>query len=240
MKQILFFSFFLLVLSCSKSEKENNINAVETYFSQSKILPTYNGCCAFSTILQIKDNVFRHYYLNNQGDYTTIDIIDGEVIKENDSVFYLKPKLDSIDQQLSFDSKEFFKQKFTKNKFGIRYSNSLLAKKTFNDIKTLSLKKTIFENPFSDEEFTLKKDSLIYDKFKSFEGKSPEILKRKLKLNHDEKNGIKIVFDENFWIEKPVEKEGIHTYSYINFGDESFQIPLNTKIQEYFFVQFKK
>ena len=53
-------------------------------------------------------------------------------------------------------------------------------------------------------------------------------------------NGIKIVFDENFWIEKPVEKEGIHTYSYINFGDESFQIPLNTKIQEYFFVQFKK
>ena len=81
---------------------------------------------------------------------------------------------------------------------------------------------------------------MIFDKFESFEGKSPEILKRKLKLNHDEKNGIKIVFDENFWIEKPVEKEGIHTYSYINFGDESFQIPLNTKIQEYFFVQFKK
>lgn len=241
MKYFLIFSFFFTLMNCSKPEKEITVKPVETYFSQGQMLPSYNGCCTFSTILQIKDDHFRHYYLNDQGDYTTIDIIDGTVVNENDSIFYLKPKLDSINQELSYDSNEFFKQKFSRNKEGLKSSTSFLMKKTFEDITVFTLEKANYGNPFFEENFTLKKDSIIYEKMESFDNASPKTIKKKMKLTSNEMKEINKVFDESFWIEKPVaNKENLYIYAYINLGNRNFEIPLNTKIQNYFFINFKK
>lgn len=190
MKYFLIFSFFFTLVNCTKQEKEISVKPIKTYFSQSQMLPAHNGCCTFSTLLQIKDRHFKYYHLNNQGDYTTVDIIDGNVINENDSTFYLKPKLDSINQKLSYDSDEFFKQRFSRTKAGIKSATSLLVQKTFEDINVLSLEKVKYGNPNLNENFTLKEDSMIYEKMESFDNESPKTVKKKMKLNSTEMNTI--------------------------------------------------
>ena len=241
MKYFLIFSFFFTLVNCSKQGKEISAKPIETYFSQSQMLPAHNGCCTFSTILQIEDKNFKYYHLNDQGDYTTVDIIDGNVVNENDSTFYLKPKLDSINQKLSYDSDEFFKQKFSRTKAGLKSATSRLVQKTFEDINVLSLVKVKYGNPNLNENFTLKEDSLIYEKMESFDNESPKTVKKKMKLNSTEMNTINKVFKENFWIEKPSSnKENLYIYANINLGSGNFQIPLDTKIQNYFFLTFKK
>ena len=241
MKYFLIFSFFFALIDCSKPEKEITVKPIETYFSQSQMLPTHNGCCSFSTILQIKDDHFRYYYLNNQGDYKTTDIVDGIVVNENDSIFYLKPQLDSSNQKLSYYATEFFKQKFSRNKAGLQSSTSLLIKKNFEDISVFTVQKSHYGNPFFEEIFTLKKDSMIYEKMESFNNRSPKTTKKKMKLTSSESKEINKIFDENFWTEKPpANKENLYIYAYMNLGNGNFQIPLNKKIQNYFFLNFKK
>jgi hypothetical protein len=241
MKYFLIFSFFFTLVNCSKQEKEISAKPIETYFSQSQMLPAHNSCCTFSSLLQIKDRHFKYYHLNNQGDYTTVDIIDGNVINENDSTFYLKPKLDSINQKLSYDSDEFFKQRFSRTKAGLKSAISRLVQKTFEDINVLSLVKVKYGNPNLNENFTLKEDSMIYGKMESFDNESPKTVKKKMKLTSDEVKEINEIFSENFWIEKPSSnKENLYIYANINLGSGNFQIPLDTKIQNYFFLTFKK
>lgn len=235
-------------MSCSDSSKKNHSESarktqsvsIDTYFSQSEMLPSHNGCCTFSTILQIKNDYFRHYYLDNQGDYTTVDIIDGLVVKENDSVFSLKPKLDSANQKMNYDSNEFFKQKFTKNKVGIKTSSGFYTKKTFEDVSFLSIERSVYGEPNFQEKFTLKKDSLRYENMIEQNGQSPKEIKKKFKLSEEELNEIANVFNNNFLCEKKIAKGEIYNYSYINFGKTTFEIPLNSAIQNYFFIDVKK
>lgn len=248
MKYIFAISLFLILINCSDSSKKNHSKSsgktysvsIETYFSQGEMLPSHNGCCTFSTILQIKNDNFRYYYLNDQGDYTTINVIDGLVVKENDSVFSLKPKLDSANQKVSYDSNEFFKQKFTKNKAGIKTSSAFYTKKTFEDIILFTLERSIYGDPYFQEKFTLKKDSLLYENMIAQNGQSPKEIKKKFKLNDDELNEIANIFDNNFLCEKKITKGEIFNYSHINFDKTTFKIPLNSAIQNYFFTYVKK
>lgn len=233
-KNFLFLVLIFFLINCSKEKKK----AISTFANQWEMKPFVNGCCTFSTLLQLDENKkFSFYYLNNQGDYRTEDFCKGNYEISRDSTIILKPDKHSSNTDFGYDTKEFFNKKLKFVSGNIVTDSKIIYKKIdFSKFDSVNISRYDFGyQNYMNEEISISKNGLLrYSKDIYIKDKLI-VTKDSVQLSKNQRLEITKQLNNNFLIQKHKESESSGNSFAIQFSNAEISGSLNPNLSNFFY-----